>query len=151
MNIGAAGTFVVWKPGSKARLRAELLRKLPFEAGVAVCDARDIIRLASDNPFGTKPSGSDIVRFVSVLTKTSGARPAFPIAFPSDGDWLVRLIECRDKFIFGEYRRHMKTIGYLGQIDRLFGSNVTTRNWNTIMAIVSVLTKESARDRALSR
>ncbi len=37
------------------------------------------------------------------------------------------------------YRRHMKTIGYLGQIDRLCGVPATTRNWNTIVAIVRIL------------
>jgi hypothetical protein len=33
----------------------------------------------------------------------------------------------------------MKTIGYLGQIDRLLGVRATTRNWNTIMAVVRIL------------
>jgi len=33
----------------------------------------------------------------------------------------------------------MKTIGYLGQIDKLFGVPVTTRNWNTIMAVMRIL------------
>jgi hypothetical protein len=33
----------------------------------------------------------------------------------------------------------MKTIGYLGQIDKLFGVPVTTRNWNTIVAIVRIV------------
>jgi hypothetical protein len=46
VNVGAAGTFVVRKPGSKAKFRAALLRKLPFEAEVVICDGRDLIRLA---------------------------------------------------------------------------------------------------------
>ena len=33
----------------------------------------------------------------------------------------------------------MKTIGYLGQIDKLVGAPVTTRNWNTMVAIVRIL------------
>jgi hypothetical protein len=33
----------------------------------------------------------------------------------------------------------MKTIRYLGQIDKLFGATATTRNWNTIVAIVRIL------------
>ena len=33
----------------------------------------------------------------------------------------------------------MKTIRYLNKIDTLFGVPVTTRNWNTITAIVKVL------------
>jgi len=37
------------------------------------------------------------------------------------------------------YRRHMKTIGYLGQIDKLYGAPATTRNSNTIAAILRIL------------
>src|SRR6266576_3204044 len=56
VNVGAAGTFVVRKPGSRAKFRAALLRKLPFEAEVVLCDGRDLIRLETENPFGTAPS-----------------------------------------------------------------------------------------------
>ena len=41
--------------------------------------------------------------------------------------------------MFGLYRRHMKTIGYLGQIDKLLGMAATTRNWNTIAAVARIL------------
>src|SRR5262249_15848501 len=51
-NVGAAGTFVVRKPGSRAKFRAELLRKLPFEAEIMFCDGRDLICLEMENPFG---------------------------------------------------------------------------------------------------
>lgn len=139
VNVGAAGNFVVRKPGSVAKFRAELLRKLPFEAEVVFCEGRDLISITTDNPFGTAPPRPDVVRFVSVLVKAGHVRPSMPIMFPPDGDWLVRLIACKDQFVFGEYRRHMKTIGYLGQIDKLFGNKVTTRNWNTITAIAQIL------------
>jgi hypothetical protein len=33
----------------------------------------------------------------------------------------------------------MKTIGYLGQIDKLFGAPATTRNWNTMVSIIGIL------------
>jgi uncharacterized protein (DUF1697 family) len=141
VNIGAAGTFVVWKPGSPTKFRAELLQRLNFDADIAICDARDLIALINDNPFGTKPPRADVVRFVSILTQTNGLRPSLPVTFPPDGAWLVRLIAYKDRFVFGEYRRHMKTIGYLGQIDKLFGAKVTTRNWNTIKAAVKILGK----------
>jgi hypothetical protein len=35
----------------------------------------------------------------------------------------------------------MKAIGCLGAIDKLFGVPATTRNWNTISAILKVLEK----------
>ena len=139
VNVGAAGTFVVRKPGSKAKFRAALLRKLPFEAEVALCDGRDLIRLEIENPFGAELVRRDIVRFVSILSKAGGLRTALPVTFPPDGEWLVRVIASRNQFVFGVYRRHMKTIGYLGRIDKLFGVPGTIRNWNTILAVVRIL------------
>ncbi len=146
VNVGAAGTFVVWKPGSRAKFRAALLGSLPFEAEVVICDGRDLLRLTKENPFGSEPSRPDVVRFISILVKAARVSPPMPIRFPSEGAWLVRLIGCEGQFVFGEYRRHMKTIGYLGQIDKLFGAKVTTRNWNTIMALVEILKKRRSSD-----
>ena len=139
VNVGAAGTFVVRKPGSKTKFRAALLRKLPFEAEVVICDGRDLIRLEMENPFRTEPSRPDIVRFVSILSKAGGLRAALPVTFPPEREWLVRVMASKKQFVFGVYRRHMKTIGYLGRIDTLFGVPATTRNWNTILAVVRIL------------
>lgn len=104
-----------------------------------LCDSRDILRMETGNPFGTGPSGAGVVRFVSILSKAARVRPGFPLTLPAEGEWYLRLIGARDRFIFGEYRRHMKTIGYLGQLDKLFGVPATTRNWNTIMAVLRIL------------
>lgn len=139
VNVGAAGTFVVRKPGSRARFRAALLRKLPVAADVMLCDGRDLVRLETDNPFETEPSRPDVVRFVSILPSAARVRASLPVAFPPRGAWLVRVLASQQRFVFGVYRRRMKTIGYLGQIDRLFGERATTRNWNTIMAVVRIL------------
>jgi uncharacterized protein (DUF1697 family) len=46
-------------------------------------------------------------------------------------------------FVIGLYRRHMKVIGYLGALDRLFGVPLTTRNWNTLAAVAAVLESSS--------
>jgi uncharacterized protein (DUF1697 family) len=139
LNIGAAGTFVVRKPVSAMKFRAALLRKLGFDAHVAICEGRDLIDIFHDNPFGTKASAPDVVRFVSILVEECSVRLSMPVALPAEGAWLVRLLSHKNQFVFGEYRRHMKTIGYLGQIDKLFCQKVTTRNWNTIKAIVRIL------------
>jgi uncharacterized protein (DUF1697 family) len=139
VNVGAAGTFIVRKPGSREKFRAELLRKLPFEAEVVLCEGRNLIRLQTENPFGTEPSRPDIVRFVSILSSAGGLRATLPVTFPSDGEWLVRVIASNQQFVFGMYRRHMKTISYLGRIDKLFGVPATTRNWNTILGVLRLL------------
>ncbi len=147
VNVGAAGTFVVRKPGSRAKLRAEVLRKLPFEAEVMLCDGRDLIRLVMENPFGPEPTRPDIVRFVSILSKNRRAGASMPITLPPSGEWSLRVIAAKNRFVFGEYRRHMKAIGYLGKIDKLFGLPATTRNWYTIMAVVRILKRDGKKGR----
>jgi uncharacterized protein (DUF1697 family) len=139
VNVGAAGTFIVRKPGSRAKFRTELLRRLPFEAEIVLCDARDLIRLEIENPFRSEPARPDTVRFVSILPNARRVRASIPVAIPPGPDWFVRVIASKNRFVFGVYRRHMKTIRYLGQIDKLFGAPATTRNWNTIIAIVRIL------------
>lgn len=150
VNVGAAGTFVVRKPGSRARFRAALLRKLPFETEVVICDGRDLIRLDTENPFEAEPPRPDTVRFVSILSKAGRPPASMPITLPPDGEWLLRVIAWKGRFVLGVYRRHMKTIGYLGRIDKLFGGPATTRNWTTIAAIVRIL-KGQEKKRATSR
>ena len=145
VNVGAAGTFVVRKPGRRAKFRAELLRTLPFEAEVMICEGRDLIGMEKENPFGAEPSSPDIVRFVSILSKAGRGPASIPHALPPRGEWLVRVIASKKRFVFGEYRRHMKTISYLGQLDRLFGARATTRNWNTIIAIVRILKSDGKK------
>ena len=139
VNIGAAGTFVVRKPGSKAKFRAALLRKLPFQTEVVLCEGHDLLRLQTEHPFGAGPAYAGVVRFVSILSRAGAVRVALPVAFPPEGEWFVRVIASKGQFVFGMYRRHMKTIGYLGRIDKLFGAPATTRNWNTILTIVRIL------------
>jgi uncharacterized protein (DUF1697 family) len=144
VNIGAAGTFVVRAPTSQTRLRAELSRRLPFETSIIICKGQDLLDVAKCKPFGDAPAASGVVRFVSVMAKRPSLVPSIPMSFPRQGKWLMRILTTEKRFVFGQYRRHMKTIGFLGRIDGIFGVPVTTRNWNTIMATVEVLKNPSS-------
>jgi uncharacterized protein (DUF1697 family) len=139
VNIGAAGTLVIRRQMTQAQARAEVARKLPFVAEIVVCQGRDIARLISKNPFAGQSVRPGVVHFVSVLSRRARLAPSTPMRFPSSGQWLMKILARRNRFIIGMYRRHMKVIGLLGALDRLYGVSVTTRNWNTIMAIAGVL------------
>jgi uncharacterized protein (DUF1697 family) len=139
VNIGAAGTFVIRRPVTRAQLRAELARRLPFDAEVMICEGRDIITLMSRNHFADQPLRPDLVRFVSVLSQRPRSAPSLPMIFPSSGKWLLKVLARDNRFVVGLYRRHLKVISYLGAFDRIFGVPATTRNWNTITAIAKPL------------
>jgi uncharacterized protein (DUF1697 family) len=156
VNIGAVGTFVVRKDVSESVLRAALVRKLPFKCEIMICPARDVIKLASRDPFEGQPSGPNITRFVSISAKplragirydsdqTSNIKPQtsrllpLPLGLPSDDDWLLKVIAIQGRFVLGLYHRQMKAISYLGKIEKLLGVPVTTRNWNTIEKVVKI-------------
>lgn len=139
VSIGTAGTFVIRQPASRAQVRAEVARRLPFDAEIMICTGREIVRLLAHDPFARYPVRPDIVRFVSVLSRAPRAAPRLPMTLPARGTWLLKVLARDGRFVVGLYRRQMKVIGYLGMLDRLFGAPVTTRNWKTIAAICQVL------------
>jgi uncharacterized protein (DUF1697 family) len=145
VNIGAAGTFVVRARVSQRTLRTELTRRLPFDTHVMICSGADLLHLTSSSPFDGQPSGPDVVQFVSVLGKARRPPRPLPCEFPAEGPWQLRVVGQQNRFVFGLYRRTMKAIGHLGQIDRLFGSPATTRSWTTMLAIARLL--QTPRDR----
>lgn len=142
VSVGAAGTFVVRAPPRRAELRAELRRQLPFETEVTICDGRELRAAASRGPFIDDLTRADIIRFVSILGRRPRiARPA-PITLPPEGRWIVKVLATEDRFAFGIYRREMRAIGVLGELDRVFGVPVTTRSWSTIAAVLNALERD---------
>jgi uncharacterized protein (DUF1697 family) len=134
VNVGAAGTLVIRRPVTRTRLRAELLRRLPFVTEILICPGREVLRLV---PPANPPRGA--VPFVSVLSRIPRTSPALPLRLPRSGRWLVKVLSRDGRYVFGLYRRDMKVIGLLGQLDRLFGSPATTRSWNTLAVLAKVL------------
>ena len=139
VNIGAVGTFVVREDVSESILRNAIAKKLPFKCEIMICRARDIIKLASKDPFADQASDPNITRFVNVLAKRLHSPPALPLCLPSENDWLLKIVAIQNKFVVGVYRRQTKAISYLGKIEKLLGVPATNRSWNTIQKVAKVL------------
>ena len=144
VNIGAAGTFVVRQRISPAALRRALAGCLPFDAEIVTCGAAQVRALLKADLFAGQPPRPDVVRFVSVFSRSPAVSPLLPMEFRHGRRWLVKLVGQVGRFVAGVYRRDMKTIGYLGRIDQIFDVPVTTRNWNTFGQIGRVLDGWSA-------
>jgi hypothetical protein len=63
---------------SESALRAAIGKKLPFKSEIMICPARDVIKLASKNPFARQPSGPDITWFVNVVSETTSGAASSP-------------------------------------------------------------------------
>lgn len=138
-NVGAAGTFVVRRAVARATLRAKVAELLPFEAVVAICDGSELRALVADDPWRGTSGGDDVVRFVSLLAGAPREARAVPFRLPADGRWLVRVLARRGQLLAGAYRRHMRTIGVLGELDRIYGVPVTTRSLSTVESVLQTL------------
>jgi len=139
INIGAVGTFVVREDVSESALRTAIAKRLPFKCEIMICHARDIVKLASKDPFADQPLDPNITRFVNVLAKQLPSPPALPLCLPSNDDWLLKIAAIENLFVLGLYRRQMKAISYLVKIEKLLGVPATTRNWNTIQKVAKIL------------
>ena len=139
INIGAVGTFVVREDVGESTLRTAIARKLSFKCEIMISPARDIIKLASKDPFARQPSGPNITRFVNVLHKPLRKPPPLPLSLPSPDEWLLKIIAIQGRFVLGLYHRQMKAISYLGKLEKFLGVPATTRNWNTIEKVVKIL------------
>ena len=140
VNVGAAGTFVVRRTLSQARLRGELLRRLPFKAELMISPSREVLDLASSGPFAHEPSDKDVSRYVSVLTKRPRTLPPLPISRPAGDEWQVKVIGVTGRFALSLHRRLGRTLVYPNEVvEKSLGVSATTRNWNTISAICGIL------------
>jgi uncharacterized protein (DUF1697 family) len=138
-NIGAAGTFVVRENISPAKLRAEILRRLPFKPELMICPARDVLALVRSESFRDAPAGKDVSRFVSVMQRAPRVMPQLPIEEPAGDKWEVRIVAVSGKFALSFRRPGRKGVYPNAAVEKHFGIPATTRNWNTISTVCKIL------------
>jgi hypothetical protein len=140
VNIGAAGTFVVRGKISRAALRAEMLRRLPFSAELMICPAGEILDLARGGAFGQDPPVKGVRRFVSVMDKPPSTLPRLPLDRPGGPLWEVKIVAVSGRYAFSLRRRLGQQAVYPNEVvEKTLGVSATTRGWDTIDAICHVL------------
>jgi len=140
INVGAAGTFIV--PGRVAQkaIRAEFVRRLPFEAELIFCRGSDLLEMAASNPF---PDVKDLRRFVTTMSRLPEEVPELPLCHPVGERWEVKIIGVSGVFALSLWRRLGKSfVDPTGVVEKSLGVRATTRNWNTILKISDILTTQ---------
>jgi uncharacterized protein (DUF1697 family) len=139
VSIGAAGTFVVRKPVAVAQVREEIASRLPFTSAIITFPAKDVAKILATEHFAGQPAKKEIVRFVSVLAAKPKTSPEIPFTLPPRGRWLVQVLAREDRFVFGQFRREMRVVERLRELDKIFGNTLTTRSWSTYVSIAKAL------------
>ena len=142
INIGAVGTFVVRRKVSDSVLRAAIAEQLPFKSEIMICEADDVLKLATQKPFARQPSGPSITHFVNILARPLPKPPRLPLYLPTQQNWGVKIVSTQGRFLLGLYVRQMKAISYLGKLEKQLGVPSTTRSWTTMEKIVQALTSD---------
>ena len=135
VNIGAAGTFVVKKPGSAAAFRAELAKRLPFETEIMICTGGEILGLVK-----SPPPGKDVRELVTVLAKKPKTLPKLPIRFPEGKNWQVDFFRIAGRFAFTFWRPVPKRMIYPNAaVEKVLKIPGTTRSWSAIESACRIL------------
>jgi uncharacterized protein (DUF1697 family) len=80
VNIGAAGTFVVRRPTSRAQLRAEFERRLPFDTPIMICAGQDVAAVLSNNCFA-RIRRARTSSVLSACSPSPRSAPKLPVRF----------------------------------------------------------------------
>jgi uncharacterized protein (DUF1697 family) len=143
VNIGAVGTFVVREDVSESALRAAIAKKLPFKCEIMICPAKQIVDLSKENPFKGE-TGKDIDAHVTILAKRPAKLPKLPIYAPSVDKCEIKISRVVGTAVLSLRRRVKDGRLYPNQIvEKQFGIPATTRTWNTIEKVASILRQDS--------
>lgn len=139
VNVGAAGTFVIRKPGAQSALRREISHCLDFDAEVAIVKGSDLLTFVDSEPFGNRPPAEDEQRFVTVLIKPVRKAPSLPCVVPQAGQWQVKVVTVTGQFVASVWKRGAARPIYPNAVVEKEIGPGTSRNWNTIRTICKIL------------
>ena len=140
VSVGAVGTFVVRAGADAATIRGAFLKRLPFDAQLMICPARDVIDLVKLDPFSSGAALKADAHYVCVLEQRLRKRPQLPFYVPEGRDWQVGVTAVHGQFVAALFRRVGKNPLYPNQvIEKWLGVATTTRGWPTILKVRQAL------------
>ena len=139
VNVGAAGTFVVRGKASAARIRREILERLPFEPALAVVPMREVVALVRSDPFAGVRLSKDRRGWVAVLERRPGQPPDLPLFDPAPRAWSVRVDRIDGRFALGLWQRRPGGLVFPNHVvEKAVGAPATTRWWETVERVAAL-------------
>jgi uncharacterized protein (DUF1697 family) len=120
----------------QVKIETHLTQVFGFPVPVILRMRSEIFNLTTRNPFREISLNKDIRLYVSFLKQAPGFE--FLLPFTSQ-DNSFNIIEIADRTIFSVLDlSRAKTPKGMDELERLFGKEITTRNWNTILKVVEM-------------
>jgi len=143
VNIGAAGTFVVRKRASVAAIKAEFLKRLDFEPGIAIFPANEVLALVASRPFDGVAVTKEQRCWAAALCSAPRTKLSAPIEQPAGAPWSVRFERVDGRIALGRHRRQPKGYVFPNQVvEKALGVPATTRWWETWLRVAAVLNQQ---------
>ena len=106
-----------------------------FRVPTIIRNSKSIMELFNDAPFQHEERNKDIRLYISFLRKRSQTELATPW---TSSDNAYKIIEIKETAILSVLDLSVaKTPNTMENIEKMFGKDITTRNWNTIERIVN--------------
>ncbi len=116
---------------------AHLENHFGFPVPTIVRKAETIEKLFSDDPFKGIEVTKDIRLYISLLQKDTDPNFKTPWSSPDES---FKVLSKQDKDILSVLDLSVtKTPKAMGALEKIFGKNITTRNWKTIVRIMKKL------------
>lgn len=135
-NVIFAGKKIAEKQLVK-KIETTFQERFGFESRTMVRSEREITALVDSDPFKRIKAGKDTRLFVSFLRERPEGRVALPYTSPKK-DFKVMRNDGREVFSV-LLVPSMRAIDSMAWLDRTFGDDLTTRNWNTVQKIASAM------------
>lgn len=137
-TILASGNVIFDSVKSNATLLSEAIEKklketFGFEARTLVYDFRDIEKMIALDPFKGIKVTEDVRLYVTLLAQKPDSKLKAPHVSP---DSSFRILKVTGIAIFSVLSvKDSRTVDAMSIIEKEFGKDVTTRNWNTMLKL----------------
>lgn len=117
-------------------IEESLYQSFGFPIPAIIKTQKEISDLISENPFQTINIHKDIRLYVSFIKNTPEIKLTVPY-FSNDRTY--KIISFRNNIVLSVLDLSItNTPKGMDDLEKLFGKNITTRNWNTIMKVVNI-------------
>jgi uncharacterized protein (DUF1697 family) len=118
------------------KIRAQLKKAFGSEIGVHVRTIDELVRARDSDPFKGFTSGPDVRFYVTFLSGKSRRTLTIPYEAPG-GRFRIFKKTPREAFSVLTLSPESRTVDLMKVLEQKFGKEVTTRNYNTIIRVLS--------------